>query len=181
MSNELKEKMEKTIEHTKAQYATYRTGRANPEVLSRILVEYYGQMVSIKQVASVSVPESMTLQLSIFDKSAVKAVEKAIQASDLGLNPSVDGTVIRLRFPELTEERRKDLVKVIKKHAEESKIGIRNVRRDAVDALKAKEKGKEISEDECKKQQEDIQKMTDHYIHVVDQITVEKEADIMRI
>ena len=178
---ELNDKMEKTIERMKSQFSTYRTGRANADVLAKVTVEYYGSMVPLKQVASISVPEPMTLQLTLFDKSVIKSVEKAIQASDLGLNPMVDGTIIRLRFPELTEQRRKDLVKMVKKQAEESKIAVRNIRRDAVEGLKAKEKNKDINEDESKKIQEDIQKQTDHYIHVIDLMTADKEKDIMRI
>lgn len=181
MITDLKDKMDKTIERMKSQFSTYRTGRANPDVLAKVQVEYYGSMVNIKQVASVSVPEPMTLQLTLFDKSVIKAVEKAIQASDLGLNPMVDGTIIRLRFPELTEERRKELVKMVKKQAEESKVALRNIRRDTVDALKTQEKNKEINEDESKRLQEEIQKQTDHFIHLIDQLTLEKEKDIMRI
>ncbi len=178
MIDALKDKMSKAIDHLKSTFGTIRTGRANPDVLSKIQVEYYGSMVPLKQVANVTVPENMTLLLTLFDKSAVKAVEKALLASDLGLNPNVDGTVIRLRFPDLTEERRKELVKVIKKYSEECKIVIRNLRRDFLEDLK---KDKNTPEDQAKKLQDEVQKQTDHFIKLIDQSTAEKEAEVMKI
>ena len=174
-------KMQKTVESFKGQLGTIRTGRANPDILSRIQVDYYGSMVPIKQVANITVPESMTLLLNVFDRSAVKSVEKAILTSDLGLNPQTDGSSIRLRFPDLTQERRKDLVKIVKKESEEAKISLRNIRRDAVDSVKSDEKAKHLAEDASKRAQEDIQKQTDHFIKLIDQITQEKESEIMTL
>jgi ribosome recycling factor len=176
--SDVKSKMQKSIDTLKEHFATVRTGRANPDILSKIQVDYYGSMVPIKQVASISVPEPMTLMLTLFDKGSVKAVEKAIMTSDLGLNPAVDGTIIRLRFPDLTEDRRKELAKLVKKMAEDSKIALRNIRRDAIDQLKA---DKAIPEDQLKKQQDDIQKDTDHFTKLADQLAADKEAEIMKI
>ncbi len=172
------DKMNKAFDRLKSSFSTIRTGRANPEVLSKIMVEYYGSMVPIKQITSISVPEPMVLLLTLFDKGAAKAVEKAIQTSDLGLNPQIDGAVIRLRFPDLTEDRRKELVKQIKKMSEESKVALRNIRRDEIESLKA---DKSMAEDMSKKMQEDIQKHTDHFTKLVDQLTADKEAEIMKI
>lgn len=174
----LTDKMKKTVEGLKSHLGTIRTGRANPDVLSKISAEYYGSMVPLKQLANISVPEPMMLTLTMFDKSAVKSVEKALQASDLGLNPNVDGTVIRLRFPDLTEERRKDLVKLVKKSSEEFKVTLRNLRRDFLDELKA---DKSNSEDDLKKMQEEIQKVTDIYSKQIDQLITDKETEIMKI
>jgi len=179
--SDINDKMQKVIERTKGQFTSFRSGRANPDILAKVQVDYYGSMVPIKQVANVTVPEPMMLMLTVFDKSAIKAIEKAIQASDLGLNPMTEGSAIRLRFPELTEERRKDLVKLVKKTAEESKVVLRNIRREAVDELKAQEKAKTITEDESKKEQEDIQKQLDHFIKIVDTMTHDKENEIMKI
>jgi ribosome recycling factor len=178
MIEALKDKMSKAVDRLKSHFTTIRTGRANPDVLAKIQVEYYGSMVPLKQVANVTVPESMTLMLTLFDKGAVKAVEKAILSSDLGLNPAVDGTTIRLRFPDLTEDRRKELVKVIKKQAEEAKIALRNLRRDFLEDLK---KNKDVPEDQAKKLQDDVQKQTDHFTKLIDQSTAEKEAEVMKI
>ena len=139
MVNDIDEKMDKTIQSARAQLATLRTGRANPDLLSKLMVEYYGTTVPLTQMGSVSAPEPMMLQVNIFDANAVKNVEKAIQLSDLNLNPQVDGSVIRIRLPELTEERRKELVKIMKKQVEEFKVGIRNVRRDIIDQVKQQE------------------------------------------
>ena len=174
-------KMTKTIDALHQYLASIRTGRANPEILSRIQVEYYGSMVPIKQVANITVPDNMTLMLTVFDRSAIKALEKAIQSSDLGLNPQTDGASIRLRFPDLTQERRKDLVKLIRKQAEESKIALRNIRRDALDFLKTQEKTKAITEDDCKKHQEDLQKITDSFSKLIDQTIDKKESEIMTL
>jgi len=178
MSTQYEEGLTKTIARFKDALSTIRTGRANPDVLSKINVEYYGSMVPLKQLANISVPETMMLQLTLFDKGAVKAVEKGILASDLGLNPTVDGTIIRLRFPDLTEDRRKDLVKLTKKMAEEYRVAIRNQRRDALEKLKS---DKTLPEDEVKKLQDEIQKQTDHYTKQVDSVSAEKEAEIMKI
>lgn len=174
-------RMEKSVEALKHQLASFRTGRANPDLLARIMVSYYGAPVPLKQVANVTVPENRVLQISVFEKNLVKEVEKAIQTSDLGLNPSVDGTIIRLRLPELTEDRRKDLVKQVKKTLEEAKVGLRNIRRDAVDAIKKQEKDKVITEDTSKRNQEELQKLTDKYTAIMDHLGKDKEVEIMTI
>jgi len=181
MSESVDNRMERAVSHLKSQLAGIRTGRANPGLLTHLQVEYYGAMMSIQQMANVSAPESNMLVVSVFDKSAVASVEKAIRISDLGLNPQTEGSVIRLRLPELTEQRRKELVKVIKNESEEAKVAIRNIRRDEIDGLKDLEKKKEITEDDSKREQDIIQKTTDRYIEKVDQITREKEAEIMTV
>ena len=178
---ELQQKMQKAIEATKRQLAAFRTGRANPEILSNIQVDYYGSKVPLKQVASVSVPENRILLLNVFDQNAVKEVEKAIQTSDLNLNPQVDGSTIRLPLPDLTEDRRKELVKLVKQQAEDGKVSIRNIRREFLDSLKAQGKNKEISQDEEKKQQDTIQKITDSNIKIIDDLASQKESEILTI
>jgi ribosome recycling factor len=177
----LSERMGKTIESTKKHFATIRTGRANPDILSFVQVEYYGTKVPLQQLASISVPENTMLVLNVFDKSAVKDIERAIMVSDLNLNPQTDGSIIRLRFPELTEERRKEFVKLVKKQAEEGKVAIRNIRRDEIEELKKMEKNKEISEDDLKSEQEEVQKQTDKYSKRIDEIANEKEEEILKI
>ncbi len=179
--SELNSRMEKSIESLKSLMQGFRTGRASPDLLNRIMVNYYGNPVPLKQVAAISVPESRTLMLNVFDKGAVKDVERALMTSDLGMQPNTDGSVIRLRLPELTEERRKDLVKQVKKAVEEAKVGIRNIRRDFVDAIKAQEKNKELTEDESKKRQDEAQKTTDQFIGVLDTLAKDKEAEIMKV
>ena len=181
MINDMDVRMKKTVEKTKELLATIRTGRANPDILSKLQVDYYGTKVSLQQVASVSVPESRVLMLNIFDKGAVQSVEKAITSSGINLTPLTDGTVIRLRIPELTEERRKDLVKQVKKQCEDGKVSIRNIRRDYMDTLKSQEKNKDISEDEVKILQNDAQKITDKCIEEIDKISQEKEVEIMKV
>lgn len=175
----LEEKMGKTLRNLDAELATLKAGRANPTMLDRIEVEYYGSMVPISQVGNVSVPEPRILMITPWEKSALKAIEKAINMSDLNLNPNNDGSVIRLVIPELTEETRKNLVKVVGKRAEEAKVAIRSIRRDTIEKIKAMKK--EISEDEVKKAEEDVQKKVDDYIKKVDKIVVEKEKDIMKV
>jgi ribosome recycling factor len=175
----LEEKMGKTLRNLDAELATLKAGRANPTMLDRIEVEYYGSMVPISQVANVSVPEPRILMITPWEKSALKAIEKAINMSDLNLNPNNDGSVIRLVIPELTEETRKNTVKVVGKRAEEAKVAIRSIRRDTIEKIKAMKK--EISEDEVKKAEEDVQKKVDDYIKKVDKIVVEKEKDIMKV
>jgi len=179
--SELNSRMEKSIESLKSLMQGFRTGRASPDLLNRIMVNYYGNPVPLKQVAAISVPESRTLMLNVFDKGAVKDVERALMTSDLGMQPNTDGSVIRLRLPELTEERRKDLAKQVKKAVEEAKVGIRNIRRDFVDAIKAQEKNKELTEDESKKRQDEAQKTTDQFIGVLDTLAKDKEAEIMKV
>ena len=173
-----KEKMNKTLLSAKQQLATIRTGRANPDLLSKIMVEYYGSAVPISQMGSISAPEPLLLQINVFDANSVKNEEKAIQLSDLNLNPQSDGSTIRIRLPELTEQRRKDLVKVVRKSIEDYKVGLRNIRREIIDEIKNQEKQKDISEDESKKYQESVQKATDSFIEELDQLSKAKEAEI---
>lgn len=179
--SELTSRMEKSVESLKSMLQGFRTGRASPDLLNRIMVNYYGSPVPLKQVASITVPESRIIMLNVFDKGAVKDVERALMTSDLGMQPQTDGSVIRLRLPELTEERRKDLVKQVKKAVEESKVAVRNIRRDYVDAIKAQEKNKELSEDDSKKRQDEAQRTTDQFIGVLDTIAKDKEAEIMKV
>ena len=179
MINELSERMKKTLDSAGAQLATVRTGRANPDILSKIMIEYYGTMVPLSQMAAVSVPESMMLQVSVFDANAIKNVEKAILMSDLNLNPQVEGNVMRIRLPELTEERRKDLVRVVRKYIEEYKVAIRNIRRDVIDMIKTQEKDKAISSDESKQGQDQVQKITNQFVDDLDQLSTQKEKEIL--
>lgn len=175
------EKMNKTIHVLKTELSTMKAGRANPTILDRIEVEYYGSMMSINQVANVSAPEPRLLLIQPWEKTTLKAIEKAILKSDLGLNPNNDGSVIRLVIPELTEETRKNLVKQIKKCGEDAKVAIRAIRRDANDKIKALKKDGTISEDDTKKNEDDIQKKTDNYIKDIDKVVEAKEKEIMSI
>lgn len=174
------DKMEKTLESLMNEYASIRAGRANPHVLDKIKVDYYGTPTPIQQVGNISVPEARIILIQPWEKSLLKAIEKAIQTSDLGINPNNDGSSIRLVFPELTEERRKDLVKEVKKKAEECKVAVRNIRRDGNDAFKKLAKA-EISEDEIKELEENLQKITDKYIKEVDAMTEEKSKEILTV
>lgn len=178
---ENQEKMDKTIAVLKKDLASLRTGRATPALLDKIMVEYYGAMTPINQMANVSAPEPRMLVIQPWDKSVMSDIERAIMKSDLGLTPNNDGTVIRLAIPQLTQERRNELVKVAKKKGEESKVVIRNLRRDTNDDLKAFEKDGDISEDDSRRGQEEIQKITDKYIKEIDNIITTKEAEIMEI
>ena len=173
------EKMQKTIDHLEADYQGIRAGRANPHVLDRLRVDYYGTPTPIQQVGNVTIPEARIIQIAPWEKSLIKEIEKAILASDIGITPSNDGSVIRLVFPELTEERRKDLVKEVKKKAEECKVAVRNIRRDGNEAFK--KIAKEISEDEVKQLEEELQKITDKYIKEVDKLTEAKSAEILTV
>ncbi|WP_139904556.1 ribosome recycling factor [Clostridium thermarum] len=175
------EKMAKTLSVLKSDLATMKAGRANPTILDRIEVEYYGSMVGINQVANVSAPEPRLILIQPWEKSSLKAIEKAILKSDLGLNPTNDGTVIRLLIPELTEETRRNLVKQVKKLGEDAKVAIRSIRRDANDKIKALKKDGTLSEDEMKKYEEEVQKKTDNCIKEVDKIVEAKEKEIMSI
>jgi len=170
------EKMHKTHDNLMGELGTIRAGRANPHVLDRIMVDYYGTPTPIQQVGNVSVPEARILQIQPWDKSVMKEIEKAINMSDLGINPTNDGQVIRLVFPELTEERRKELTKDVKKKGEAAKIAIRNIRRDAMDLAKKLEKNAEITEDDLSRQTKDIQDLTDHMIEKIDK-SVEANKD----
>ncbi len=174
------EKMTKTMSNLESEYGSIRAGRANPRVLDRLSVDYYGAPTPIQQVANVSVPEARMIQIQPWEPDMVKKIEKAILTSDLGINPTNDGKTIRLVFPELTEERRKDLVKDIKKRGEAAKVALRNIRRDANDALKKLGKG-DISEDEIKELEEQVQKMTDQYVKKVDAAVEEKSKEIMTV
>ena len=173
------EKMQKTLDHLEADYQGIRAGRANPHVLDRLRVDYYGTPTPIQQVGNVTIPEARMIQIAPWEKSLIKEIEKAILASDIGITPSNDGAVIRLVFPELTEERRKDLVKEVKKKAEECKVAVRNIRRDGNEAFK--KIAKEISEDEVKQLEEELQKITDKYIKEVDKLTEAKSAEILTV
>jgi ribosome recycling factor len=176
-----KEKMEKTKNVLRADLMAIRAGRANPQLLDRITVDYYGSQTPLKNVSNISAPEPRVLQINPWDAKMVKEICRAIQASDLGLNPSTDGKVIRLVLPELNEERRKELTKLVRKTAEESKVAIRSIRRDAVEQVKKMKKNSEITEDDQKKAEEDIQKLTDGNIKDIDKITAEKEKEIMDV
>ncbi len=178
---ESESKMEKTISVYKEELATIRAGRANPALLDRITVDYYGQMTPLKQVGSVSAPEPRMLVIQPWDAKLIPIIEKEILKSDLGLNPSNDGKIIRLLIPQLTEERRKDLIKVVRKSAENAKVAIRNTRRDAIDKIKKQEKNKEITEDDRKQAEEEMQKLTDKFIAEIDEITKVKEEELMEI
>ena len=175
------EKMKKTIHAYEAELATIRAGRANPHVLDKILVQHYGVETPLNQLGNISVPEARLIVIQPWDSSALKPIEKAIQASDLGINPSSDGRVIRLIFPELTEERRKAITKDVKKKAEDSKVAIRNIRRDAVESFKKIQKKGEIPEDTLKDLEDEIQKITDKKIAELDKVCEEKCKEILSI
>ena len=175
------EKMEKTISVFKENLAEIRAGRANPAILNKIMVDYYGVPTPINQVAGISVPEARLIVIQPWDLNLLKEIEKEILKADIGINPNNDGKVIRLAFPELNEERRKELVKEIKKIAEEAKVAIRSIRRDGIDEAKAKQKNSEITEDELKSAETEIQKITDKNIEEIDKILANKENEIMSI
>lgn len=181
VKNEMKQKMDKGIEALRRELSKVRTGRASTGMLDGISVDYFGTMTPLIQMATLAVPESRMITIQPWDVTAIGAIEKAILQSDLGLNPNNDGKLIRLSIPMMTEERRRDMVKLAKKVAEDSKITIRNARRDANDMLKELEKEKDISEDEHKRAQDEVQKITDEYVTKIDSIIKTKEADIMEI
>ena len=186
MSSEFNEKsyslkMEKTIQSFKKDISTLRTGRANASMLDMIKVDVYGQQMPINQVATVSVPEARMISIQVWDQGNVMLVDKSIKESDLGINPQIDGQIVRIRIPDLTEERRKDLIKVLKNMSEKSKISIRNIRREGNEDLKKQLKDKKISEDESKAFEKNIQKITDDRILVIDKISEEKEKEILQI
>lgn len=175
------ERMEKTVDSLHQELQTVRTGRASANVLDRITVDYYGAPTSVNQVATVSTPEARLLVIKPYDKSMIKVIEKAILESNLGITPSNDGQVIRIAFPALTEERRRELAKLVHKYGEEGKVALRNIRRDANDALKKLEKDKAITEDELKDYQDDVQKLTDDYTKKVDVVVDNKQKDILHV
>ena len=179
--NKAKEKMQKTISVLERDFAAIRAGRANPNVLDKVTVDYYGTPTPIGQMATVSVAEARVLTIQPWDKSQLKPIEKAIQASDIGINPANDGTVLRLTFPQLTEERRKEIVKDIKKMGEDSKVAVRSIRRDVIDKLKAMKKNSEITEDDEKDGEDQVQKLHDKFIKNIDEIVAVKEKEILSI
>ena len=184
MSVDFKEftrKMEKTLDILQEDFGAIRAGRANARVLDRIVVEYYGVDTPIGQVGTISSPDARTLVIQPWDGSLLKKIEKAIQTSDLGINPQNDGRVIRLVFPQLTEERRKELVKQVKKYGEDGKVAVRNIRRDAMDYIKKLKKDSEITEDDQKKAEKDLQELTDKYIKKVDEACAVKERELMEL
>ena len=174
-------KMDKSIQSLKKDISTLRTGRANTNMLDTIKVDVYGQLMPIDQIATVSVPEARLISIQVWDKSNTSLIESAIQKSELGINPQIDGQIIRLRIPDLTEERRKDLIKVLKNMGEKSKIAVRNIRREANEELKKKLKDKQISEDDNKNFEKNIQKITDENIHIIEKVLTEKEKEIIQI
>ncbi len=175
------EKMQKTIEVVKSNFAAVRAGRANAGVLDRITVEYYGAPTPLNQVANIGSPDPRTLTVQPYDMSLLKAIEKAIQTSDLGINPQNDGRVIRLAFPQLTEERRKELTKQVRKYGEEGKVALRNIRRDAMDDIKKKTKKSELTEDDQKKLEKELQDLTDKRCKDIDDLTAKKEKELMAV
>ncbi len=178
---EFETKMQKTIEVVKSNFASVRAGRANAGVLDKIQVEYYGVPTPLQQVASISSPDPRSLVIQPWDATLLKEIEKAIQTSDLGINPQNDGRVIRLAFPQLTEERRKELTKQVRKYGENGKVAIRNIRRDAMDQFKAMEKKSEITEDTLKDYEEDLQKLTEKYCKEIDTLVTAKEEELMAV
>ena len=181
MYEDFENKMKKTVEVLQSQFSSIRAGRANPSILDQIRVEYYGTPTPINQIASISTPDARSLVIQPWDASSLKLIEKAIITSDLGINPQNDGRFIRLLFPQPTEERRKELIKQVSKHAEESKVAIRNIRRDAVEGFKAQKKKGDITEDDLAETEKDLQKLTDGYIKEIDKVAQKKEAEIKEI
>ena len=186
MSSEFNEKnysskMDKSIQSLKKDLSTLRTGRANPNMLDTIKIDVYGQLMPIEQLGTISVPEARLISVQVWDKANITLIDSAIQKSELGINPQIDGQIIRLRIPDLTEERRKDLIKVLKNMGEKGKVSIRNIRREANEDLKKKLKDKLISEDENTKFEKNIQKITDSNIEIIDKILIDKEKEIMQI
>ena len=179
--SEYSRKMDRTLDHLAEEFGAVRAGRANAKVLDRINVEYYGSETPLNGVATISSPDARTLVIQPWDGSLLKEIQKAIQASDLGINPQNDGRVIRLVFPQLTEERRKDLTKQVKKYAEDAKVAMRNIRRDGMDYVKKLKKNNEITEDDQKKAEKDLQDMLDKFIKKVDEVTAAKEKELMAI
>ncbi len=181
MDYPINEKMQKAISVLQENLGAVRAGRANPAILNKISVEYYGTLTPLTQVASVSIPEARTLVIQPWDANLLKEIEKEISKSDIGITPNNDGKVIRLSFPELTEERRKEIVKTVKKMGEDSKVTIRSIRRDAIDFAKNLKKNNEISEDELKGEEDNVQKITDKFVDEIDKIIASKEKEIMQV
>ncbi len=178
---DVEDHMQKAVEATQRSFNSIRTGRANAALLDRVTVEYYGTPTPLKSMANISTPDGTTIAIQPYDRTSMSSIEKAISLSDLGLTPNNDGTTIRLNIPPLTSDRRKELVKVAAKYAEEGKVAIRNIRRDAVDSVRKQEKASEISEDEARDLQDKVQKMTDQYVAKIDKVLAEKEKDITTV
>ncbi|MCT7971521.1 ribosome recycling factor [Laspinema olomoucense] len=178
---EVEDLMKKAVEATQRSFNTIRTGRANTSLLDKIMVEYYGSPTPLKSLASINTPDASTISIQPFDRGSLAVIEKAILTSDLGLTPSNDGAVIRLNIPQLTSDRRQELVKVAGKYAEEGKVAIRNARRDGIDSVRKQEKNSDISQDEARALQDDIQKMTDKYVAKIDEVLAAKEKDITTV
>ena len=178
---EVEAQMQKSVEATQRSFNTIRTGRANATILDRVMVDYYGSEVALKSLANITTPDATTIQIDPFDKSSLGQIEKAISLSDVGLVPNNDGRVVRLNIPPLTSDRRKEFVKIAAKYAEEGKVGIRNIRRDAVEAIRKQEKNSELSQDESRDLQEQVQKATDKFVARVDELLAKKEEDIMTV
>ncbi|MGK7957093.1 MAG: ribosome recycling factor [Crocosphaera sp.] len=181
MLDDLKDNMQKSVESTQRSFNTIRTGRANPAILNRVTVDYYGTETPLNQLANITTPEATVIMIQPYDKGSMGQIEKAIQMSDVGLTPNNDGNVIRLNIPPLTNERRKELVKLASKMAEEGKVAMRNIRRDAIDDVRKQEKSSDISEDESRGLQDDIQKVTDEFTKKIDELLAAKEKDIMTV
>lgn len=181
MTKAAESRMQKTVASVQADFASVRAGRANAQVLDRISVEYYGTPTPLNQVASISSPDPRQLVIQPWDRSLLKAIEKAINTSELGINPQNDGKIIRLTFPQLTEERRRDLTKQVRKYSEAGKVAVRNIRRDTMDKVKAMKKKNELTEDDVKDLEKDIQKLTDDYCKKIDQLAGEKEKELMSV
>ncbi|MBW4609630.1 MAG: ribosome recycling factor [Hassallia sp. WJT32-NPBG1] len=179
--DEAESTMQKTVESTQRAFNTIRTGRANASLLDKVMVEYYGTPTSMKSLANISTPDSTTITIQPYDRGTLNLIEKAISLSDVGLTPSNDGSVIRLNIPPLTSDRRKEFVKLAAKYAEEGRVAIRNIRRDALDSIRKQEKASEISEDEAKDQQDKLQKLTDKYSAKIGELLAEKEKDITTV
>jgi ribosome recycling factor len=179
--DEAESTMQKTVEATLRAFNTIRTGRANASLLDKVVVEYYGSPTGLKSLANISTPDASTILIQPYDRSSLKILEKAISLSDLGMVPSNDGSVIRLNIPPLTSDRRKEFVKTAAKYAEEGRVGIRNIRRDALDSIRKQEKNAEIPEDDARDQQDKLQKLTDKYTNKINELLAEKEKDIMTV
>jgi ribosome recycling factor len=176
---EAREKMEQAVEHVASEFTTVRTGRANPQILSRVVVEYYGSHTPLQQLATFSVPEPRLLVISPFDKTSIQAIEKGIQEADLGMNPSNDGQVIRLSFPPLTEERRRDLIKVVKGMAEDGRVAVRNIRRHTKSDMEALHG--EISDDDIRRAEKELQELTDRYVATIEELVARKETELLEV
>jgi len=178
---DIEAQMQKSVEATQRSFNTIRTGRANPSILDRVMVDYYGAETPLKSMANISIPDSSTLQIDPFDKGSLGKIEKAISLSDIGLTPNNDGRVVRLNIPPLTNDRRKEFVKMAAKYGEEGKVAVRNIRRDAIDSIRKQEKNGDVSEDESRDLQDQVQKLTDKYTTRMDELLAAKEKDIMKV